>query len=134
MDSWTCLLVEKGPGMLDDAVRTALKVAACDLHLKRWDTMHIMSDVCEGIIATSWSTHTVGARAGVLFRAEVDAEAGLYRVNFLLNIKDLERGAELLKAREDEEEEYWVQNPVRIPVAELYMFEDLRRRHSSKMQ
>ena len=40
-DSWTCLSVERGPGMLSDEVRNLLKAAACDLYIKKWDSMHI---------------------------------------------------------------------------------------------
>lgn len=124
-DSWTCLMVEKGPSMLNDDVRAALKMAACDLHLKRWERMHIVNDVCDGIIQTNWTTHVVGARSGVLFRAHIDSGTGEYKVNFLLGTTDLERGAELIRQREERGEGVWKSSEGRIPCDALYEFYDL---------
>src|SRR3989338_10824593 len=114
-DSWTCLMVEKGPGMIPDEVRAALKMAACDLHLKRWDKMHIVSDVCEGIIETAWETQTVGTRSGVLFRTQLGCEAGEYLVNFLLSVDDLTRGAEIIRETEERGVGVWGRSEERFP-------------------
>ena len=126
-DSWTCLMVEKGPGMIADKVCAALKMAACDLHLKKWDRMHIVSDVCDGIIETAWDTHSVGARSGVLFRTQIGSETGDYMVNFLLNTNDLERGAEVLREMEERGEEVWGIAASPFPCEALYRFYDLHR-------
>lgn len=50
-DSWTCLMVEKGPGTIDDDVRSDLKLAACDLNMRKHDRMNIVSDVCDGVLS-----------------------------------------------------------------------------------
>jgi hypothetical protein len=121
-------MVEKGPGMIDDEVRSVLKMAACHLHLKRWDRMNITSDVCEGIITTKWNTYAVGSRSGVLFRSQVKDESGKdYFVNFLLNEDDLRRGAEVIREMEERGDGDWVTGDGRIPVEELYRFYDLHR-------
>lgn len=127
-DSWTCLNVEKGPGMISNMVRNVLKAAACDLHVKKWDTMHIENDMVSGIITTNWDTHVVGGRSGVLFRAQIDCEDGPnYKVNFLFHEKDLERGAEIIREMEEREGgEVWGTTSARIPCEELYRFYDLR--------
>lgn len=126
-DSWTCLMVEKGPGMLSDEVCGALKSAACDLSLKKWDEMHIESDVISGIIKTEWNAHSVGGRSGILFRAQIDCDDGTdYKVNFLFNEDDLKRGAEIIRQMQEREGGSWLDCPVRIPVPELYRFYDLR--------
>lgn len=126
-DSWTCLLVQKGPGLLSDVVCTVLKAAACDLHLKKWDEMRLTNDLVEGIIKTEWKSYTVGSRSGVLFRAQVDSEDGNdYKVNFLLNKKDLERGAEIIRQMEERTGDGWEQASFRFPLPELYQFHDLR--------
>jgi len=126
-DSWTCLMVEKGPGMITDQVRAALKMAACDLHLKKWDRMHIVSDVCDGIIETAWDTHVVGTRSGVLFRTQIGSEQGEYMVNFLLHEDDLNRGAEVLREMEERGEQVWGTASERFPCPALYRFNDLHR-------
>jgi hypothetical protein len=126
-DSWTCLMVEKGPGMISDDVRAALKMAACDLHLKKWDRMHIVSDTCDGIIETAWDTHLVGTRSGVLFRTQIGSEDGEYMVNFLLSTDDLERGAEVLREMEERGESVWGRAPTPFPCPALYRFHDLHR-------
>lgn len=126
-DSWTCLMVENGPGMISDHVRTALKAAACDLHLKKWDQMHLASDVVEGIIKTEWNTHVVGTKSGVLFRAQIDCEDGTdYKINFLLNEEDLKQGAEILRQMEERAGGAWESSSTRFPLPELYQFYDLR--------
>ncbi len=126
-DSWSCLSVEKGPGVISDEVRNTLKAAACDLHLKKWDEMHIENDIISGIIKTEWTTCSVGGRSGVLFRAQIDCEDGTdYKVNFLFSEDDLERGSEILRQVEEHAGGKWENIPTRVPVPELYRFYDLR--------
>lgn len=126
-DSWSCLSVEKGPGMVSDEVRNALISAACDLHLKKWDETRIENEIISGIIKTEWKTYVVGGRSGVLFRAQVDCEDGNdYQINFLFHEDDLKRGAEVIRQMEKERGEAWDDIPAPIPCSELYRFEDLR--------
>ena len=134
MNSWTCLMVEKGPGIISDEVANALMIAACDLYLKKWDTMHIVSDVCEGIIETSWNTQMVGIRSGILFRTEIVSDTGPYQVNFLLSIEDLERGAEALREMEERSGIPWGFSTETYPIPELYEFHDLGRKGSRTLQ
>lgn len=125
-DSWTCLMVEKGPGILDDLVRSALRKAACSLSLDGFDSARFKETCCEGFIETAWKTHSVGSRSGILFRSQVDAETGSYRVNFLLGRSDLERGEEILRRiAAGEERSGWMSGKGRLPVPELYDFSDL---------
>ncbi len=129
-DSWTCLMVEKGPAMITGEVRSALKFAACDLHYKKWDSMRIVgNDACDGLIETDWKSYTVGARSGILFRAQLSAESG----DFLFNQKDLDRGAEVIREMEERKGEDWRTAEGRIPVPELYQFDDLGYRGSKKL-
>lgn len=129
-DSWTCLMVENGPGVISDEVRLALKVAACDLHLKKWGTMHLVSEVIEGIIKTERTTHLVGTRSGVLFRAQIDCEDGTdYKINFLLSEEDLKAGAKILRQLEEGVGGEWQETSTRFPVPELYEFYELRQQH-----
>jgi hypothetical protein len=107
-----------------------LKAAACDLHLKQWDEMRMTgSDVCVGIVRTDWKSYTIGSRSGVLFKATLTEESGDYQVNFLLSHKDLERGAEIFAEMEENPGE-WESHEGRIPLEELYRFEDLSRSRS----
>ena len=126
-DSWTCLMVQKGPGIIDDDVRAALKMAACDLYLNKWDRMNIVNDVCNGVIETKWDTHSVGARSGVLFRTQIDSETGNYMVNFLFSTKDLERGADILREMKEQEGSGLAVASGRFPCEALYQFYDLSR-------
>ena len=127
-DSWTCLMVEKGPGVLEDDVRDALKLAACELAYQKIDRMNMVNDVCDGIIQTEWKTHNVGSRSGVLFRAQITEDTGDYFVNFLLNEDDLKRGADIIReTREREGGNGWEMSNERIPVPELYEFRNLRK-------
>jgi len=120
--------------MITDEVRSALKFAACDLHYKKWDSMRIVgNDACDGVIETQWMSYTVGARSGILFRAQISAESGDYRVNFLFNGKDLERGAEVIREMEESEGAGWRTGEGKIPVPELYRFDDLGYRGSKKL-
>lgn len=127
-DSWTCLMVDKGPGVLDEEVCDTLRIAACDLHLHRFDRMKITGGTCEGVIQTEWTTHVVGSRSGVLFRAQIFVEDGDYFVNFLLHENDLTRGADVLRKMRENGDGAWVRIPGMIPVQELYEFKNLRRK------
>ncbi len=125
-DSWTCILVQDGPGVLDEDVCAALKLAACDLALRKLDRMRISLDVCEGIIQTEWRTHVVGTRSGVLFRAQITEDTGDYFVNFLLHEDDLKRGADYIS--EVREKRYSMTTAEgTLPVPELYIFKNLRK-------
>lgn len=126
-DSWTCLMVEDGPGLVPDMVRDALKMTACLLHLERRDRTLISSDVCDGTVSTEWATHAVGSRSGILFRASISASGGDWRVNFLLHTRDLECGADILREREAVSLGPWRRSEGRIPCAALYEFSDLSR-------
>jgi hypothetical protein len=126
-DSWTCLMVENGPGTISDEIRAALTMAACELHLSGKDKMMMDSGVCEGIIQTAWTTHMVGMRSGVLFRAHVtDDTADGYKVNFLINTDDLSLGADLLRRLKDTGETPWGRGFGQVPCPELHQFYDLR--------
>jgi hypothetical protein len=130
-DSWHCLSVEKGPGMISDEVLEMLRLSACDLSLKKWDKMHIENDLVSGIITTHWNTYVVGSRSGVLFRAQIDCEDGTdFMVNFLFNEDDLARGAQIIKQMEEGEAGRWSDKPGRIPVPEMYEFYNLRTKRN----
>ena len=45
-------MVDRGPGLIDDEVRRALKMAACELHLQKKDRIRIHKDVCDGVVST----------------------------------------------------------------------------------
>lgn len=126
MDSWTCLMVGKGPGMLTEGVMTVLKAAACDLHRNGVERMKLDHNLCMGFIQTEWNTHTVGSRSGVLFHCQIESEAGEYFVNFLLNTKDLEAGADILRQLEEAGESGWGIGIGTLPIPKLYEFRDLR--------
>lgn len=100
-DSWTIIMVSSGgPGIIGDDVRAALVAAAYNLHVQQCERMRIDSEVCDGIIQTNRDTCTVGSLSGVLFRAQIDTEAGGWLVEFLLHKKDLKRAAEILRRQE----------------------------------
>ena len=127
-DSWTCLMVQNGPGILPDDVRTALKIAACQMNLSKKDRISISNDVCVCVVETEWDTYGVGSRSGVLFRAQIttDTSGGDFKVNFLLNREDLKRGAKLLRAYEEGKiSSHLADGP--IPVEVLYEFHDLQK-------
>lgn len=128
-DSWTCLMVDRGPGMLAEEVRAALKMAACDLYLNRLERMRVATEVCSGYIETGWETHSVGARSGILFRTQIDCEQGDYHVNFLLSVGDLERGAGRLRDRIERGEYAVGTSEERFPCEALYEFHDLGERY-----
>ncbi len=125
-DSWTCIMVENGPGLLPEEVKLSLKVAACELHLRGLDEMLLSDDHCMGLIKTSWNTVSYGNRSGILFKSSVESETGEYRVNFLLNRIDLETGSALIR-RLKEDPTVVLTGKGRLPIDELYQFEDLYR-------
>lgn len=128
-DSWTCLMVEKGPGILDDTISDALKLAACELAYRKLDRMKMLNDVCDGVIQTEWKSHVVGSRSGILFRAQITESSGDYFVNFLLSEDDLARGADIIReARESAESRPWKRSRRRVPIPELYEFRNLSKR------
>jgi hypothetical protein len=132
-DSWTILFVDKGPGMIEDSVKDALKMSACLLQVKRVDRMRISTSVCTGVIETEWKTYVVGGRSGVLFSAQVDSDKGEYQVNFLLNEDDLQRGGEVIKEMEEGRGKLrYATRMGKLPVDELYKFHDLRRSRLGK--
>ena len=96
-DSWVCIMVSGGPGMIPEYVQMALKTAACDMRLEQRDVIIFAHATCDGEITTDWRSYTVGASTGVLFKAKVSADSVTYPVNFLLSEDDLKRGAAVLK-------------------------------------
>ncbi len=127
-DSWTCVSVDKGPGILPEDVRVALMSAACRLYATKTDMMRIEDDLVSGVIKTDWKTHMVGTRSGVLFHAQVDCETGNdYGVNFLYHEDDLVRGTELIDDEQyrGELEASAIKETSGLP-PELYRFSDLR--------
>ena len=88
--------------------------------------MRIVSEVCNGLIETEWHTKTIGARSGVLFKAQIDNVQGDYFVNFLLSTDDLERGAEVLREMIERGERIGELLAGPAPCPELYHFRNLR--------
>jgi len=123
-DSWTCLMVQDGPSMVSDEVRADLKIAACRLRLDKIGASRITGGVCDGYIETDNAHHMVGTRGGILFKSQITDENGDYKVNFLLNEDDLDRGAKYLEEIE-EGGSLWVREPGEVPLPELYKFLDL---------
>ena len=95
--SWTCVMVKDGPGLIDERVRTALEITAYKMHLDGWEATRFKVDTCEGYIENSGKTQSIAAITGLLYKAQVESDEGVYRINFLINARDLERGAERLK-------------------------------------
>lgn len=95
--SWTFVMVRDGPGIIDDAVRIALEVAVYKMHLDKWPATRFKVDTCDGYVENSGTTHTIAARTGVLFRAQIEDDDGPYRINFLVSERDLKEGAKRLK-------------------------------------
>lgn len=124
-DSWTCLMVEKGPGIVSDEIRNALKIAACRLRLDKVTAARIVSNVCSGYIETDNSYHMVGTRGGILFKTQVSGDGGDYKVNFLLGEDDLDRGAAFLEELEEDDNSIWIREPGEIPIPELQRFLNL---------
>lgn len=131
-DSWTVLMVRKGPGVIPDDVSASLKMAACDLYLNKFDRMRVETDACSGFIETSWDTQTVGTRTGVLFRSHVDDEDDEYQINFLLATADLERGAAWLRKLAEEGSGVWRTGEGKVSCEALYDFRDLREKSPNR--
>ncbi len=120
--SWTVIMVRKGPGMVSDDVRHTLETAAYKLTLDRQDKNHFKSRTCEGYLETGWRSVTVGTRTGILFKSVVDSGDGPFSVNFLVNSKDLDRGAEVLREIENgRNESVRVSEDAKLP-DEMYDF------------
>jgi len=133
-DSWTILMVQDGPGILPDDVRTALKLSACELSWKKRDCRHIVSDVCEGFIETKWETRIVGVRSGILFHSQITIGNGSNcRVNFLLSVDDLARGEKILREMEESGAYNWSMNEERFPIEDLYRFDNLQACGSTRL-
>lgn len=131
-DSWTCLMVNNGYGPLPDELCAALKLAACNLAVKKQETILMSNNFCTGVLTTKWTSHTVGARSGILFRAHVDTPKGELKVNFLLNEDDLKRGAEVIREMEEGRDGVWVSSFGHIPDEELSRFYDLNNAGSRR--
>lgn len=126
-DSWSCIMVEDGPGTISDEVRMALKMAACELYLDKLDRKLIDNEVCDGVIETAWKTKLVGTRSGVLFHAHiVGYTTDGYKVNFLLETADLDRGADYLRELKERESLPFDRGLGLAPCPDLYEFHDLR--------
>jgi len=112
--------------MLGDEICSFLKMVACELALQKIDRKRITHELCDAIVQTDWQTQVVGARAGVLFRAQVFAEKGDYFVNFLLNEDDLKRGGDVIR-RIREHTPDWGELSEDQLIPELLEFRDLRK-------
>jgi hypothetical protein len=124
-DSWTCIIHEKGPGLITDEVRAALTAAACELYPKKVSQHLFSTNVCSGIISCNWKYVAYLDRTGYIFRCQIDAELGEHFVNFLLSEHDLEYGAEIVEMMR--EGEYVVSAPPStLSVEEFMHFYDLR--------
>lgn len=98
--SWTYVMVRDGPGIIDEQVRIALEMAVYKMYLDKWEATRFKVASCDGYVENSGQTHSIATRIGVLFKAQIEAEAGMYRINFLVNERDLEAGATRLKNME----------------------------------
>lgn len=128
LDSWTCVMVRKGPGIIPDDVKNHLQISAGDLYLKKWDRMRIVGDgACNGIIETDWKRYHIGVRSGILFRSQVDSKKGEYLVNFLLREDNLETSASKIRSYCEENSIDWRVTQSTFPLRELYEFRNLRQ-------
>ena len=125
-DSWSCVLVGKGMGVVSDDVRNVLKATSCKMHMDKLDRMVVKHDRCNVIVQTLWETYSVGSRSGVLFKSHVEVDGGECQVNFLLHTKDLEAGAAFLRRLEEENVPLGAA-PGELPIPALYEFADLRK-------
>ena len=125
-DSWTCLMVKNGPGMLPDDVCAELRLFACKMQQGHASEMYMRGKHCSGPLKTDWDSFSVGSRSGILFRAHFDWKVGECQVNFLLGEDDLRAGARLIEeAMEKGSDGAWEMIDGTIPVPELYKFLDL---------
>lgn len=129
-DSWTCLAVPKGGGVIPDELIHVAKMAACKLHLEKKNNLLFESPLCNGYISTSWEDHRIGSRSGIFFSIQASMEDMEWQINFLLHTREIEHGATLLEKGEelDPDDYIGIQLPYRIPVERLYQFGDLRKR------
>ncbi len=133
-DSWTCISVERGGGIVPDELKCAIKMAACQLHLDKRQHLLFESEFCSGYITTTWDSVRLGGCSGILFSVELDSDIDKktlsWRINFLLNTRDLEHGALLLEQGEykDTDVMFTAELPFRLPIEQLYAFNDLRSR------
>lgn len=131
-DSWTCVSRIKGPGILDDEIILLMKLAACMLEKYDRQRMNFGDADYDGIIETDGQSVSLGGIAGTLFRVDIEtSKDGRYQVNFLLNRRDLKRGAKLLAddAYDEEDQGPWHTVRHHLPRGEGPMsdFRDLRR-------
>lgn len=125
-DSWTCITIDKGPGVLPDELRSALKIAACEMYDERKPLLRFKHALGAGEIDTEWLHRMVGNRGGILFCARIDAEEGEYHVQFLVNLDDLKRGAKRLKKVIEKHGETWEYLSLEVLGAIAKEFDDLR--------
>lgn len=128
LDSWTCIAVTKGGGLIPDELMQVAKMAACRLHLEKRNDLFFTSEVCDGYITTSWEDKLLWTRSGVFFSIEASMDDREWQINFLLNARDLERGAKLLEQGDelDPDDVISINVPFRVPIDRLYEFHDLR--------
>lgn len=126
-DSWTCITVDDGPGILPDEVRTALKLAACEMHDDKLALLRFKHALCQGEIDTEWEHRMVGGRGGILFHARIDADDGEYKVHFLVSNADLKRGAKRLKKVVERHGDNWKYLPADVFGDIVHEFDDLRQ-------
>lgn len=123
--SWICLMVDNKEGILSAEVRTALQIAACEAYVKgQLACIRFVCNVCSGIVESEWKEHTIGSHTGVFFKAQVETEEGNYRVNFLFDPVFLEKGNDSIRQLE-ESAGVWMARDGRLPLDEMYQFEDL---------
>lgn len=131
-DSWACIMHRNGPGLIDDEVRHALKMAACMLSQAKTTEMLFEWRECQGVIKTDWQFYRVQGMAGYLFKAEAALpNAPDYQVNFLLSETDLLEGVKLLEAGKPVPDFAGTigvpeSKHTRLPIEEFYRFENLR--------
>lgn len=124
--SWAYVMVSGSLGIVPEFVRDVLGAEACNLRLKKRDTISFKRTDISGVLTTDWTTRTIGAVTGVLFRSEIYIRGKKARVNFLLNAQDLERGSKRLRKKFDENgfgHDYIGLGE--LPVAELFDTSDL---------
>ena len=127
-DSWTCIMVRNGPGLIPDLVRQRLKLEACRLYAKEKERAGFKTPECSGVLLSTRRAHSVGARTGILFKAEVEISGHPEcQINFLLSVADLERGAQFVQQVEEANRAVMVPGMV-DECPELYQFKNLSRR------
>lgn len=127
--SWSCVSVEKGPGVISDQVRNEVMVMACLLAKDKHDLRKINGNHCGGVISTKWKSYLLGTTSGILFRAQLDGHDGQdYFINFLMPQHLLEEGVRKLKEMEEGGRmPEWMAKEGKLPIPEMYEFFNLRR-------